>query len=133
QPGLQRASLRLHLAASLINLLVAIVVLGLTIAASAGAFFIQRRARRAVGGRSSHAPEERRTVGLPGREDQGAPENPLVTKLRSPKARLALELAGLAVAAVFEGRRDPGARVVGIRRVDARTGEKMSRGQVVVR
>jgi hypothetical protein len=130
---LRIAPLRVRLLASAINLLVGIAALALAIGVGVGAFLIVRRRPFGRARRSSDTPSDRPPVRL---TDGGSPsldEVPLLAKLRSRPVRMALSLLSLAVDVRTDARRSPGARVAGIRIVDARTGGGPTRWQALVR
>jgi hypothetical protein len=130
---LRLAPLRLRFVASLINLLIGVAVLALAIGAGAGMYFIARRTRLQ---RLWPVITDRKrpwTVRPPDRDDFRERASPLVAKAQSGPVRLALGVLSFLAAVRRDGRPSVGARVVGIRLVDARTGGKPDRWQALVR
>ena len=134
----QIAPLGVRLLAVLVSATMAIGFLAALLAAGAGGLRIWRRLRPPQGAPADDhehgglfAVEER--PGPSALEASEAPSNRLSDKLQSPKGRFVLALVGLLGAVATEGRQGFAARAVGLRRVDVRTGQVMTRSQALVR
>ena len=108
------ATVRRRSLAALINSVVGIAAVALAIVAGVVV------GGRVLGRRASH---------LGGRSPDGGDARALSARLSSKSAQLALHLVGFATAAVATGHRSPGFRLLGLRRVDARTGREVTRRQ----
>lgn len=129
---LQVAPLRLRLLAALISVKAAIAFFALAIGALVGAFTLAGR-WRGYSKRKPPASSEKRQALRLARSDGRSETNPLLDALRRPRVRIPLELSAFALAAAWEPRRGLGARALGLRLVDARTGDAISRQQALIR
>jgi hypothetical protein len=128
--GRPTASLRRRLLAALLNSLVAISVVALVVAIVVALLALLRKLplARPLPGAASRG----FTAGgallrdlIPGRGSS--------TCLRQPRVKLALDVLALATPLLRKERRSPGFRLLGLRRVDLRTGGDPTRAQQVLR
>jgi uncharacterized RDD family membrane protein YckC len=115
RPKLEVASLRRRFVASLLDVLVGLLALVLTIGAGAGIVTVLRR---------------RRVSFLRGLVS-GSANVPI--RLQSQPLKAILRVAPFTVPLLAKERLSPGFRILGLRRVDARTGESVSRRQRLIR
>jgi hypothetical protein len=118
----------------LINTVTGLVAIALLFAAGAGALAVLRRIRPPMPERPRSESDHFHAASAGDPPLAGVGQSPLVARLRSRPAEVAFALVGLAVDVSHEGKtRGPGARVLGIRLVDARTGRRISRRQALIR
>jgi uncharacterized RDD family membrane protein YckC len=130
---LRVAPLRLRFVASLINLLIGVGVLALAIGTAAGTYFIARRTRLKRLWPVVTDRKRPKTVRPSDRDDFRERASPLVAKTQSRPVRLALYVFSFLTAVRRDRRPSVGARAVGIRVVDARTGREPYGWQTLVR
>jgi RDD family protein len=131
---LQVAPLRLRLLAMLINTVTALIAIALLFPAGAGALAVLRRIRPPMPERPRSESDRFHAASAGDPPPGSIGQSPVGARLRSRPAEVAFALLGLAVDVSHEGKtRGPGARALGIRLVDARTGHRISRRQALIR
>jgi hypothetical protein len=117
QPDLRVASLRRRFLASLINLLVGLLLVVVAVGAVVGMFRVAAKWR----------------INFKPLRGLGSADPNTLAQLQSRRIQFILHGVAFAGSVLSKERRSPGFRLLGLRRVDARTAGDVSRGQEIIR